>query len=76
VVWRMKAVTWQGKRDVRVDEVPDPTILQPTNAIIAVSTTNFWGSTSTYTNRSRPSLELTRLRGHHVVAESWRMSGE
>jgi hypothetical protein len=26
----MKAVTWQGKRDVRVDEGPDPTIQEPT----------------------------------------------
>jgi len=40
----MKAVTWQGKRDLRVDEVPDPTILQPTDAIIAVTTTNIRGS--------------------------------
>jgi len=40
----MKAVTWQGKRDVRVDEVPDPTIVQPTDAIIAVTTTNICGS--------------------------------
>jgi threonine dehydrogenase-like Zn-dependent dehydrogenase len=31
----MKAVTWHGKRDVRVDTVPDPTIEQPTDAIAA-----------------------------------------
>ena len=30
----MKALTWHGKRDVRVDEVPDPTIQEPTDAII------------------------------------------
>ncbi|MDQ2722555.1 MAG: glutathione-dependent formaldehyde dehydrogenase [Actinomycetota bacterium] len=40
----MKAVTWQGKRDVRVDTVPDPTIQQPTDAIIQVTTTNICGS--------------------------------
>jgi RNA polymerase sigma factor (sigma-70 family) len=28
----MKAVTWHGKRDVRVEEVPDPTIQEPTDA--------------------------------------------
>ena len=31
----MKAVTWQGTRDVRVDTVPDPMIEHPTDAIIA-----------------------------------------
>jgi threonine dehydrogenase-like Zn-dependent dehydrogenase len=40
----MKAVTWHGKRDVRVDEVPDPKIEEPTDAIIRVTTTNICGS--------------------------------
>ena len=40
----MKAVTWHGKRDVRVEEVPDPAIQAPTDAIIRVPTTNICGS--------------------------------
>ncbi len=40
----MKAVTWHGKRDVRVDEVADPKIEEPTDAIIRVTTTNICGS--------------------------------
>ena len=40
----MKAVTWHGKRDVRVDEVPDPVIQEPTDAIIKITTTNLCGS--------------------------------
>ncbi|MCL3838936.1 alcohol dehydrogenase catalytic domain-containing protein [Aeromicrobium duanguangcaii] len=40
----MKAVTWQGKRDVRVEEMPDPTIQQDTDAIIEVTTTGLCGS--------------------------------
>ncbi|MFD4368525.1 zinc-dependent alcohol dehydrogenase [Rhodococcus sp. NPDC058521] len=40
----MKAVTWQGKRDVRVDNVPDPRIEKPTDAVIRVTTTNICGS--------------------------------
>jgi threonine dehydrogenase-like Zn-dependent dehydrogenase len=40
----MKAVTWHGKRDVRVDDVPDPIIKEPTDAIIRVTTTNICGS--------------------------------
>ena len=40
----MRAVTWQGKRDVRVIDVPDPTIKEPTDAIIKVTSTNICGS--------------------------------
>jgi threonine dehydrogenase-like Zn-dependent dehydrogenase len=40
----MKAVTWQGKRDVRVEEVPDPKIEESTDAIIEVTSTNICGS--------------------------------
>lgn len=40
----MKAVTWHGKRDVRVDTVPDPQIQESTDAIIEVTSTNICGS--------------------------------
>jgi threonine dehydrogenase-like Zn-dependent dehydrogenase len=40
----MKAVTWHGKRDVRVDEVPDPRIQEPTDAVVRITTTNICGS--------------------------------
>jgi threonine dehydrogenase-like Zn-dependent dehydrogenase len=40
----MKALTWHGKRDVRVDEVPDPRIEQPTDALVRVTTTAICGS--------------------------------
>ncbi|MER7571134.1 zinc-dependent alcohol dehydrogenase [Streptomyces sp. NPDC126514] len=40
----MKAVTWQGKRDVRVENVPDPTIQEPTDAIIRITSSGLCGS--------------------------------
>ncbi len=40
----MKAVTWQGKKNVSVEEVPDPKIEQPADAIVRVTTTNICGS--------------------------------
>ena len=40
----MKAVVWHGKRDVRVDNVPDPTIQEPTDAIVRITSTNICGS--------------------------------
>jgi threonine dehydrogenase-like Zn-dependent dehydrogenase len=40
----MKAVTWHGKRDVRVDNVPDPAIEEPTDAIVRITSTCICGS--------------------------------
>ena len=40
----MKAVTWHGKRDVRVEAVPDPKIQEPTDAIVKITSTNICGS--------------------------------
>jgi threonine dehydrogenase-like Zn-dependent dehydrogenase len=40
----VKAVTWHGKRDVRVDTVPDPTIQDPTDAIVRVTSSGVCGS--------------------------------
>jgi len=40
----MKAVTWHGKRDVRVESVPDPAIQEPSDAIVRITTTNICGS--------------------------------
>ena len=40
----MRAVTWQGRRDVRVETVPDPAIEQPTDAIVRVTSSGICGS--------------------------------
>ncbi|MZF84585.1 zinc-dependent alcohol dehydrogenase [Streptomyces sp. SID5643] len=40
----MRAVTWQGKRDVRVENVPDPVIQEPTDAVIRITSTGLCGS--------------------------------
>jgi threonine dehydrogenase-like Zn-dependent dehydrogenase len=40
----MKAVTWHGKRDVRVDSVLDPKIEEPTDAIVKITSTAICGS--------------------------------
>lgn len=40
----MKAVTWHGKRDVRVDTVDDPVLEKPTDAIVRITTTAICGS--------------------------------
>ncbi len=40
----MKAVAWHGKRDIRVDTVPDPRIEQPTDAIVRITSSGICGS--------------------------------
>ncbi len=40
----MRAVTWHGKRDVRVDTVDDPTIEEPTDAIVSITSSGLCGS--------------------------------
>ncbi|HWD06811.1 MAG TPA: zinc-dependent alcohol dehydrogenase [Amycolatopsis sp.] len=40
----MKAVTWHGKRDVRVDSVAEPAIKEPTDAIVRITSTGICGS--------------------------------
>src|ERR1700712_941133 len=40
----MKAAVWHGKRDVRVDEVPDPVIQEPTDAIVKITSSGLCGS--------------------------------
>ena len=40
----MKAVVWKGKREVAIETVPDPTIEQPTDAIVRITSTNICGS--------------------------------
>jgi len=40
----MRAVTWQGPKQMRVEEVPDPVLKEATDAIIRVTTTGLCGS--------------------------------
>ena len=40
----MRALTWQGRRDVRVETVPDPVIQEPTDAIVQITSTAICGS--------------------------------
>ena len=40
----MKAVTWHGRRDMRVEDVPDPSIKEPDDAIIKITSSGLCGS--------------------------------
>lgn len=63
----MKALTWHGKRDVRVEEVPDPRIEQPTDAIVRITSTAICGSDLHLYEVLGPFLEEGDILGHEPM---------
>jgi threonine dehydrogenase-like Zn-dependent dehydrogenase len=63
----MKALTWHGRRDVRYDTVPDPSIEQPTDAIIRVTTTAICGSDLHLYEVLGPFIEQGMILGHEPM---------
>ncbi len=63
----MKAVTWHGKRDVRVDEVPDPTIRESTDAIVRITSTAICGSDLHLYELMGPFLHEGDILGHEPM---------
>jgi threonine dehydrogenase-like Zn-dependent dehydrogenase len=63
----MRAVTWHGTRDVRVDTVPDPQIEQPTDAIISVTSTGICGSDLHLYEVLGPFLDEGDILGHEPM---------
>lgn len=63
----MKAVAWHGKRDVRVDTVPDPELQHPTDAIVAITSTGICGSDLHLYEVLGPFLEAGDILGHEPM---------
>src|SRR4051794_1876387 len=63
----MKALTWHGKRDVRIDTVPDPTIVEPTDAIIKVTSSGICGSDLHLYEVLSPFLREGDILGHEPM---------
>src|SRR3989337_986767 len=65
----MKAICWMGKRDMRVQQVPDPKILNQRDAIIRITSTAICGSDLHLYNAFVPSLEKGDILGHEFMGE-------
>src|SRR3954453_18628291 len=63
----MKALTWHGKRDVRVDTHPDPSIQEPTDAVIRVTSSGLCGSDLHLYEVMGPFLEAGDILGHEAM---------
>jgi len=64
---RMRALTWQGTRDVRVETVPDPIIEAPTDAIIRVTSSGICGSDLHLYEVLGPFLDPGDILGHEPM---------
>ena len=65
----MKAVTWHGQRDVRVEDVPDPFVQEPTDAVIRVTTTNICGSDLHLYEPLAPFMGVGNILGHENMGQ-------
>jgi threonine dehydrogenase-like Zn-dependent dehydrogenase len=63
----MKAVTWHGKRDVRVDTVPDPEIEKPTDAIVRITSSGICGSDLHLYEVLSPFMNAGDVLGHEPM---------
>jgi threonine dehydrogenase-like Zn-dependent dehydrogenase len=63
----MKALTWHGKRDVRVDTHPDPSLQEPTDAIIRVTSTGLCGSDLHLYELFGPFIDEGDILGHEPM---------
>lgn len=65
----MRAVCWQGPHVVRVEDVPEPRILNPRDAIVKVSSTAICGSDLHIYNGEMPSMQRGDVLGHEFMGE-------
>ncbi|MEN8677735.1 MAG: alcohol dehydrogenase catalytic domain-containing protein, partial [Alteriqipengyuania sp.] len=65
----MRALTWQGTHDVRVDSVPDPEIVNPRDAILKVTSTAICGSDLHLYDGVIPGVIPGDILGHEFMGE-------
>ncbi|WP_296819525.1 zinc-dependent alcohol dehydrogenase [Brevundimonas sp.] len=63
----MRAVTWHGKHDVRVENVPDPGIVNPRDAIVRITSTAICGSDLHLYDSMIPGMHRGDILGHEFM---------
>jgi threonine dehydrogenase-like Zn-dependent dehydrogenase len=63
----MRALTWQGTHDVRVETMPDPEIVNPRDAIIEVTSTAICGSDLHLYDGVIPMVKAGDILGHEFM---------
>ena len=72
----MKALCWHGANDVRVDNVPDPTIINPRDAIVKITSTAICGSDLHLYNGLIPTMQSGDIMGHEFMGEVVELGSE
>ncbi|HJQ33632.1 MAG TPA: zinc-dependent alcohol dehydrogenase [Pyrinomonadaceae bacterium] len=65
----MRANCWYGKQDVRVEQVPDPKIMNRRDAIVKISSTAICGSDLHLYNGFIPTMKAGDIMGHEFMGE-------
>ena len=65
----MRALTWQGRHDVRVETVPDPEIVNPRDAILKITSTAICGSDLHLYDAYIPTMRAGDVLGHEFMGE-------
>ena len=71
----MRALTWHGRHDVRVDTVPDPEIVNPRDAIIRITSTAICGSDLHLYDGQIPAMRKGDILGHEFMGEIVEVGG-
>jgi threonine dehydrogenase-like Zn-dependent dehydrogenase len=65
----MRALTWHGKHDVRVETVPDPQLVNPRDAIVEITATAICGSDLHLYDHYIPSMKSGDILGHEFMGK-------
>ncbi|NJQ06413.1 zinc-dependent alcohol dehydrogenase [Streptomyces lonarensis] len=63
----MKAVVWHAVGDIRLDDVPDPSIQDPHDAIVRITTSAICGTDLHFVRGTMPDMKEGRVLGHEAV---------
>src|ERR1700735_4700123 len=70
----MKAVVYEGPRQVRVEDVADPVIVEPTAVLVRITTTNICGS-DLHMYEGRTNVEPGKILGHENLGQVIEVGG-
>jgi threonine dehydrogenase-like Zn-dependent dehydrogenase len=65
----MRAVVWHGIGDIRLDDVPEPKIQAPTDAIVKITTSAICGTDLHLVRGTMPGMKQGTIIGHEAVGE-------
>ncbi len=66
----MKAIVWHGVGDIRLDDVPDPQLQEPTDAILRLTASAICGTDLHFVRGTMSGMKAGTILGHEGVGSS------